>query len=60
MNFIRSGETISRYFQHTLLAIGELRRDYICGPNTIVHDKISSDNRFSAYFKVNLNFLLNY
>jgi len=52
-NFIRSGETISRYFQQTLWAIGELRRDYICGPSILVHDKIANDNRYNGYFKVN-------
>ena len=30
VNFIRSGETISRHFQNVLHAIGELGRDYIC------------------------------
>jgi len=54
INFIRSGETISRYFQLVLHAIGEIRRDYICGPNVDVHEKISGDPRFNRYFKVHV------
>jgi len=53
VNFLRSGETISRHFQNVLHAIGELRRDYIHGPSTNVHEKISGDPRFCNYFKVN-------
>ena len=52
INFIRSGETISRYFQLVLHAIGEIRGDYIRGPSADVHEKISGDPRFSNYFKV--------
>ena len=28
-NFLRSGETVSRYFNHVLFAIGELQHEYI-------------------------------
>ena len=54
INFIRSGETISRYFQLVLHAIREIRGDYICGPSVDVHEKISGDPRFSGYFKVHV------
>ena len=52
VNFIRSGETISRHFQNVLHAIGELGRDYINGPSTTVQEKITCDQRFCNYFKV--------
>jgi len=54
INFIRSGETISRYFQVVLDAIREIRGDYIRGPSVDVHEKISCDPRFSGYFKVHV------
>ena len=34
INFLRSGETVSRYFNHVLYAIGELRGELIQLPNT--------------------------
>ena len=46
MNFLRSGETVSRYFQR------ELRWEYICGPTNHTHEKISGDPRFCNYFQV--------
>jgi len=52
MNFLRSGETVSRYFQRTLRAIGELRWEYLCGPSNQTHEKISGDPRFCNYFQV--------
>jgi len=54
INFIRSGETIRRYFQLVLHAIGEIREDYIRGPSVDVHEKISCNPRFSGYFKVHV------
>ena len=42
VNFIHSGETISQYFQQTLHAIGELRREYICGPSNSTHETLGS------------------
>ena len=59
VNFIRSCETISRYFQQTLRAIGELHRDYICGPSNNTDEKNIGDPRFRNYFKVSLWFVQN-
>ncbi|XP_039118616.1 uncharacterized protein LOC120254604 [Dioscorea cayenensis subsp. rotundata] len=33
-NFLRSGETVSRYFNHVLYAIGQLRDEYVLPPST--------------------------
>jgi len=52
MNFLHSGETVSRYFQRTLCAIDELRWEHICGPSNHTHEKISGDSRFCNYFQV--------
>lgn len=51
-NFGRSGETVSRYFNKVLHAIGELREDYIRPPSLDTHAKIEGDTRWYPYFKV--------
>jgi hypothetical protein len=62
-NFGRSGETVSRYFNKVLHAIGELRNDYIKPPTTATPSKIQGNARWDPYFKVVLqtsyqNFLI--
>ncbi|KAJ1275961.1 hypothetical protein BS78_05G176900 [Paspalum vaginatum] len=51
MNFRRSIETISRYFQEVLYAVGELRNEMIVPPATSVHPKILNSSRWYPYFK---------
>ncbi|CAL5095669.1 unnamed protein product [Urochloa decumbens] len=51
-SFWRSGETVSRYFNAVLQAMGQLARDLIYVKSTDTHTKItSSPNRFYPYFK---------
>jgi hypothetical protein len=53
--FWRSSETVSRYFNIVLRAIGELARDLIYIRSTDTHTKItSSPNRFYPYFEVTI------
>jgi hypothetical protein len=54
LTFRRSMETISRYFQEVLYAIGELHNEMIVPPSTSVHPKILSSRRWYPYFKVRL------
>jgi len=50
----RSGETVSRYFNIVLFAMGELARELIHVRSTDTHAKITSNpNRFYPYFEVN-------
>ena len=51
-NFGRSGETVNRYFNKLLHAIGELREDYIRPPSLDTPAKIEGDTRWYPYFKV--------
>lgn len=52
-SFWRSGETVSRYFNAVLQAMGQLARDLIYVKSTDTHRKItSSPNRFYPYFEV--------
>jgi hypothetical protein len=51
-NFGRSRETVSRYFNRVLHAIGELRDDYIRPPLLDTPSKIEGDTRWYPYFKV--------
>jgi hypothetical protein len=49
----RSGETVSRYFNIVLFAMGELAREPVYMRSTDTHAKITSIlNRFYPYFKV--------
>jgi hypothetical protein len=52
LTFRRSGETISRFFQTVLHAIGELRNEMIVPPSTSVPPKINGNRRWYPYFKV--------
>ena len=52
LNFRRGLETISRYFQEVLYAIGELHGDMIRPPSHDIHPKIATNRRFNPYFKV--------
>ncbi|KAL6637093.1 hypothetical protein ACP70R_024665 [Stipagrostis hirtigluma subsp. patula] len=51
LTFRRSVETISRYFQEVLYAVGELRSEMIVPPSTNVHPKILNSRRWYPYFK---------
>ena len=54
LTFRRSGETISRYFQRVLYAVGELRSEMIVPASNNVHSKILGSRRWYPYFKVGL------
>jgi len=51
-NFLRSSETISRYFNHVLYAIGQLRDEYVCPPGTQTSTYIAPGSTLYPYFKV--------
>jgi hypothetical protein len=51
-NFGRSGETVSRYFNKVLHAVGELQNEYIKSPSTATPTKIAGNPRWYPYFKV--------
>jgi len=51
-NFHRSGETVSRYFNKVLCAVGELRGDLIRPPSLQTPTKIAGNHRWDPYFKV--------
>lgn len=50
-NFDRSGETVSRYFNKVLRAIGELRGELIKPPSLETPNKIAGNYRWDPYFK---------
>jgi hypothetical protein len=50
--FRRSIETISRYFNQVLYAIGELRQEMIKPPSGDIPSKIRYNKRWYPYFKV--------
>lgn len=50
-SFVRSIETVSRYFKEVLFAIGELRGDMIKPPSNETDIKISTSHRWYPYFK---------
>jgi hypothetical protein len=56
--FIRSIETIFRYFNQVLYAIGELRQEMIKPPSSEIPSKIRYSKRWYPYFKVSWNFYL--
>uniref|UniRef100_A0A0A8Z850 DUF8040 domain-containing protein n=1 Tax=Arundo donax TaxID=35708 RepID=A0A0A8Z850_ARUDO len=51
-NYDRSSETISRYFNKVLRAVGELRGELIRPPSTATPTKIAGNPRWDPYFKV--------
>jgi len=51
-NFDRSGETVSRYFNKVLHAIGQLRGELIKPPSLDTPSKIAGNYRWDPYFKV--------
>jgi hypothetical protein len=51
-NFARSGETVSRYFNKVLHAVGELRHDFIKPPSSATPTKITGNPRWDPYFNV--------
>ncbi|XP_014661166.2 uncharacterized protein LOC101777193 [Setaria italica] len=50
-NFDRSGETVSRYFNRVLRAVGELRGELITPPSLETPTKIQGNHRWDPYFK---------
>jgi len=50
--FMRSLETISRYFHEVLYAVGELRNEMIVPPSSAVHPKINNSRKWNPFFKV--------
>jgi hypothetical protein len=52
LTFRRSVETISRFFQRVLYAVGELRNELIVNPCSNVPSKIHDNRRWYPYFKV--------
>ena len=50
--FDRSGETVSRYFNKVLRAIGELRGKLVSPPSMDIPSKIAGSSRWDPYFKV--------
>jgi hypothetical protein len=56
--FRRSIETISRYFNQVLYAIGEIRQEMIKPPSGEIASKIRNSKRWYPYFKVSWNFHL--
>jgi len=52
--FRRSLETISRYFQEVLFAVGELRNKMIVPPSSAVHQKIQNNRKWNPFFKVGI------
>jgi hypothetical protein len=52
LTFRRSIETISRYFQEVLYAVGELRAEMILPPSTAIPTKIQHSRRWNPFFKV--------
>ena len=55
LSFRRSVETISRFFQDVLAAVGSLHAELIVPAATSVHPKILNSNRWYPYFKVKTN-----
>jgi len=51
-NFGRSGETVSRYFNKVLHAVGELWNEFIRPPSSSTPTKIFGNPRWDPYFKV--------
>jgi hypothetical protein len=52
LTFRRSVETISRFFQRVLYAVGELRNEMIVPPSNGVHPRILGSRRWYSFFKV--------
>ncbi|WVZ97089.1 hypothetical protein U9M48_042650 [Paspalum notatum var. saurae] len=52
LTFRRSIETISRYFQDVLYAVGELHNEMIRLAATLVHPRILNSRRWYPYFKL--------
>ncbi|XP_072151850.1 protein ALP1-like [Setaria viridis] len=50
-NFDRSGETVSRYFNRVLRAVGELRGELIRPPPLETPTKIQGNHKWDPYFK---------
>jgi hypothetical protein len=55
IEFLRSGETMRRYFHAVLDAIGVLSSNLIISTSTKTHPKILNSSRFHLYFEVIYN-----
>jgi hypothetical protein len=51
-NFDRSGETVSRYFNKVLRAVGALGKEFIRPASLDTPSKIAGNPRWDPYFKV--------
>ncbi|MQM06859.1 hypothetical protein Taro_039688, partial [Colocasia esculenta] len=51
VNYLGSGETVSRYFKHVLKALRQLHNDYIQPPDTAIPDEIRSRDIYWPWFK---------
>ncbi|MQL69025.1 hypothetical protein Taro_001319 [Colocasia esculenta] len=56
VNYLRSGETINRYFNHVLKALRQLHNDYIRPPDIAIPDEIRSREIYWPWFKLLLTF----
>lgn len=52
IEFLRSGETISMYFNNVLRAVCALRDDYVQPPNGTCHPEIETNPNWYPFFKV--------
>ncbi|XP_039129001.1 protein ALP1-like [Dioscorea cayenensis subsp. rotundata] len=50
-NFLKSGETISRYFNHMLFTIGEMQHEYVRPPSSQTPPYIATRRTLYPYFK---------
>ena len=55
IEFFRSGETISRYFNDVLQAVCGLHDDFVQPLNDTCHLEIGNDPNWYPFFKVNKN-----
>ncbi|MQL79656.1 hypothetical protein Taro_012098 [Colocasia esculenta] len=60
VNYLHSGETVSRCFNPVLKALRQLHNDYIQPPNTAILDKIRSRYIYWSWFKVKVNIIYNF
>uniref|UniRef100_A0A1D1XWP8 (Dimethylallyl)adenosine tRNA methylthiotransferase MiaB n=1 Tax=Anthurium amnicola TaxID=1678845 RepID=A0A1D1XWP8_9ARAE len=51
IHYRRSGETVSRYFNHVLVALRQLHNDYIRPPDDSIPDEIRSKDIYWPWFK---------
>ena len=59
-NFDRSGETVSRYFNKVLHAVGELRNEFIRPPSPSTPTKILGNLRWDPYLRCEVQPYINF